>query len=296
MTASLWTFVRRALAGLRATPFVTLATAAAVAASVFLAAAFAGAFAGGRALVRAWGAQAEMTVYLNASLSETEARTLGARVESLVRGSKVRVIAPADALSRLRAELGDLGPALDGLPQNPLPASLEIALDGEAASAATVRALADKLSKLPGVDEVDYGREWLQRLERALAGARAAGLALGVMLLFTTAFLLYNTIRLGVYARREEIEIMKLVGATDGFVRAPFLVEGFLVGAAGGALAALGLWAARVTLWPAVERAITAAGAVAPPISAGWYAAAVAAGAALGLVGSAAAVARFLRT
>ncbi len=109
--------------------------------------------------------------------------------------------------------------------------------------------------------EVDYGAAWLERLQALLAGARTAGLALLALLAGGTAVLVSNTLRLAVFARREEIEIMKLVGATDAFVGAPFLIEGALQGLLGGGLAAGALLGLHAALAP---RVVAAVGLAAP--------------------------------
>ena len=160
-----------------------------------------------------------------------------------------------------------------------------------------LRALAGRVSQVAGVAEVDYGREWVDRLEalgNALRGFGTASLALvGLAALLVVA----NTIRLAVYARRDEIEIMKLVGATDGYVRAPFLLEGALQGLCGAALAVSGLLAVQRLLLPRVAAAFAfTSGAQAPHLSPQHCALLAAAGALVGLCGSYLAVARFLRT
>ena len=154
-----------------------------------------------------------------------------------------------------------------------------------------------RLSKLPGVDDVDYGREWLDRLEALARALRAAGAGATALVLGAAILVVANTIRLAVYARRDEIEIMKLVGATDGYVRLPFLLEGALQGLAGAGLALLGLWAVQQWLLPRAAVAFSfAAGAAIPILHAPEALSLLAFGAAVGLVGSYLAVARFLRT
>jgi cell division transport system permease protein len=145
--------------------------------------------------------------------------------------------------------------------------------------------------------EVDYGTEWLERLELFLRRARAAGLGLLVLVALATAVLVSNTMRLAVYARREEIEIMKLVGATDAFVGAPFLLEGLLQGALAGGLAALALLGLQAALLPRLAAVVgplaaLPAGAALPwPLLLGLPVG----GAAIGLLASGLAILRFLR-
>ncbi len=268
MTHVAWRLLRRALINLWRAPLPSLLAVVTIALALFLGGALAFSILGARTLLTSWGAQATVTAYLDRALSEEQARAV-------------------------RVQLGDLGGALDGLSRNPLPATLELTprRGGE------LRALADRVSNVGGVADVDYGREWVDRLEAlggALRGFGTASLALlGVAALLVVA----NTIRLAVYARRDEIEIMKLVGATDGYVRAPFLLEGALQGLCGAALAAAGLVAVQRLVLPRAAEAFSfASGASAPHLAAQHCALLAAAGALVGLCGSYLAVARSLRT
>jgi cell division transport system permease protein len=166
-----------------------------------------------------------------------------------------------------------------------------------AMKSAELRKLADALGKLPEVVDVDYGRQWLDKLEELGRGLRAAGASATVLILGAAILVVANTIRLAVYARRDEIEIMKLVGATDGYVRLPFLLEGALQGIAGALLALAGLYAVQRFLVPRAQAAFAAAsGASIGPVLPSHLLLLIGFGAAVGLLGSWLAVARFLRT
>src|SRR5207237_10573145 len=162
------------------------------------------------------------------------------RIAETERTASVRYVDRTQALQRLRTELGDLGSALDGLPENPLPPSVEVTPAGSPGPT-EVRALAGRMGKLSHVVEVDYGREWLDRIEALGRAMRNFGTGALALVLAAALLVVANTIRLAVYARRDEIEIMKLVGATDAYVRTPFLLEGMLQGLAGAMLAVVGL-------------------------------------------------------
>jgi cell division transport system permease protein len=144
---------------------------------------------------------------------------------------------------------------------------------------------------------VDFGSAWLERLELFLRRARSAGLFLFAVLSLATAVLVANTLRLAVYARRDEIEIMKLVGATDAFVSTPFLIEGIVQGVLGAALAVAALLATQAALLPRLRAAVVLAGRITradllpTPLLLGL----LAGGAALGLAASALSRGRFLR-
>src|SRR5207253_6111218 len=176
--------------------------------------------------------------------------------------------------------------SLAGPSGNPLPPPLEVTPGtGRPPSAGRLRAA--RLEKLPGVQEVEYGREWLDKLEALGRGLRVFGAGALFTVLGAALLVVANTIRLAVYARRDEIEIMKLVGATDGYVRAPFLLEGALQGLIGAALALGAVLAVQKWLLVSATQAFAfAAGIRAPDLTLGYGAALLGIGAVVGLFGS----------
>jgi cell division transport system permease protein len=222
-----------------------------------------------------------------------EAARLAAR--SLAPDATVEAIPPAQALRRLRASLGDQARVLDGLPEDTLPPSVEVRLPGLTQARAV--ALASRLRDIPGAAAVDDGAVWAARLEDLVERGRQIGLALLAILGAATAILVSNTLKLAVYARRDEIEIMKLVGATDLYVGAPILLEGAIQGLAGGALALATLAAANLVLLPRLQAALPLASRLqhADVLPARLVLTLLVAGALLGTVASAIALRRFLR-
>jgi cell division transport system permease protein len=203
----------------------------------------------------------------------------------------VAVVGRAEALERFRDITGGAA-LLEGLEENPLPSSLEITLAPASRTTEGLRILAAALEGLPGVDEVAHGSDWIEGYARVTSLVRVSGYALGTVLCLATLLIVANTIRLGVYAREDELEILALVGASRTFVRTPFLIEGTLQGAVGGLLAAGLLFVAFRVLVPQLEYGLTFLLGHAVPrfFSVGEVAALVAGGAALGLVGSMAAL------
>ena len=155
--------------------------------------------------------------------------------------ARVEIITPDQALARARRELGEFRDVYDAAF---LPASLEIRLKPGFRDPATVQAVAERVQSYRFVDDVRYGEEWVQKLYSIRNVAGAAGLVLGVAFAAVSIIIIGATIRMTVLARAREISIMRLVGATDGFVRRPFLVDGFLKGVVGGAFALLLSWLA----------------------------------------------------
>jgi cell division transport system permease protein len=290
-----WRLSRRAAVNLWRAPVLSLVSVLTIGLSLFIGATFVLGLLTARTLLNSWGAEPSITLYLDAAVADADARALSQEIRS--RGElDVQYVDARSALNRLRSDLGELGGALDGLTQNPLPPSLEIR-PRAAMSGTSLRILAAELGQMRGVRDVEYGREWLDKLEALGRSLRA--FAAGALLAVIGAALLVvaNTIRLAVYARRDEIEIMKLVGATDAYVRAPFLIEGALQGVLGAAVAVGAVLAAQRWLLPYASQLFSfATGAAAANLLAVHAGGLLGAGALVGLAGSWIAVARFLRT
>ncbi|HVP68967.1 MAG TPA: permease-like cell division protein FtsX [Anaeromyxobacteraceae bacterium] len=282
---------RRAVDALRRGPFVSAVAIGTIFVAVLLTGGFAAAFTGAEGLLSAWARDVPISVYLAADADLERARAEAVR---LAPGARVVAVSPADALRRLRNSLGDQATVLDGVGPEVLPASVEVWSRG---SLADTRALAGRLRAVPGAADVDYGAAWLERLEGVLRKGRAVGLALLGLLATATAVLVANTLRLAVYARRDEIEIMKLVGATDAHVGAPFLLEGLLQGLAGAGLAVAALLGATTALLPWLRSSVPLAVRLSRPdlLPNGLLLALLAGGSALGVASSALALGRFLR-
>ena len=198
--------------------------------------------------------------------------------------ASVKLVTEEQALERARNELGEFeGVFESGI----LPASIELRLKPGLRDPATVATVARRLEAYDFVDDVRYGEEWVERLYRVRNVATAAGVALGITFAMVALIIIGSTIRMAVLARSREIQIMRLVGATDSFIRAPFLVEGFLKGLLGGLLALALTW----VTFRVVGQYVVQASWFAPSLAA----AGVAAGALIGLLGSAFSVGRHLK-
>ena len=194
------------------------------------------------------------------------------------------IVSKEDALARAREELGEFSDVFESAF---LPASIEVRLKDGFRDPRTVQAIADRMSVYPFVDDVRFGEEWVAKLYRLRTLATVAGIALGLAFAAVAVIIIGATIRMAVLARSPEIQIMRLVGATDWFVRLPFLIEGLVKGVLGGVLALVLLWSAHAV----VNRYFVRSAFFEAPIAV----AGVAAGALLGLVGSAVSVGRHLR-
>jgi cell division transport system permease protein len=146
-------------------------------------------------------------------------------------------ISKQDAMKSLRRQLGEKAGLLDGLTENPLPASLEIILSRDEIDDSLPYELKRKLESIENVDEVQYSQEWIDQIQAVMGAIEIVGLVFGGLLFLAALFIVTNTIKLTIYSRKDEIEILKLVGATNGFVKAPFLIEGSIQGFLGGSVA-----------------------------------------------------------
>ena len=155
--------------------------------------------------------------------------------------AKVDYITSEQALERARAEMEEFQ---DVFETDVLPASLEIRLKSGMTDPETIRLVADRIRSYVFIDDIRYGQEWVEKLHRVRTIATVTGIILGLAFAAVAVIIIGATIRMAVLARAREISIMRLVGATDGFIRRPFLVEGFIKGILGGALALLLTWIA----------------------------------------------------
>lgn len=188
------------------------------------------------------GRELQIMLYLDKGLSG-QAR---ARVEEAVRAGKevesVEYCSPRKALRSLEEAMGEAARVLKGLPENPLPGSLEVRLKGPYRNMETIEKIASRLSGIEGVADVEYGGGWMKRFFAFIRILRWLALSLGLLLLFASVIVISSTLTLGFYSRKEEIEILRLVGATESYIRFPFFLESLLQGIGGAALALALLW------------------------------------------------------
>lgn len=154
---------------------------------------------------------------------------------------RVDYVSKEQALERARREMGEFADVFEA---GVLPASIEVQLRPGMRSPAIVKSVADRIRTYGFVDDVRYGEEWVEKLYRLRNIATVAGIALGVAFAAVAVIIIGATIRMTVLARAKEISIMRLVGATDMFIRLPFLIDGLVKGVLGGLLALLFVWVA----------------------------------------------------
>ncbi len=193
-------------------------------------------------LLARWTAGAEFSVFLRDDATSEQRGMVEALIDQSGATSGREYVSKEQALTRFRAEFADLASLTNGLDGNPFPASLEVRLVRAAEQDGRADVLLRRVVTLPGVSDVRYDREWLSRVGEGLDALRTGAFGLALLMAVAAAVTVASVVRLSLDARREEIEIMELVGASMTFIRGPFVAEGLLQGGLGAALALLLLW------------------------------------------------------
>jgi cell division transport system permease protein len=188
-----------------------------------------------------WRDAAEFSVYLNDAASAEQRAAIEQTLRQSAVVGAIDVVSKDEALRRFKQNFGALADVSSDLPSNPLPASVEVRLRTNA-NPPDVEALAQAAARLPGVADVRYDRQWIERLMYAVGVVRAGGFALAALLVFAASLTVASVVRLALFARREEIHIMQLVGAPIAYIRGPFIVEGLIQGGIGAIIALVALW------------------------------------------------------
>jgi cell division transport system permease protein len=234
-------FLRKALGNIWINPFLSLVTLSTIAISMLILGLFSLIYLNVQQSLQQMGGELQITAYLQETISSEQAKVLRSKVADWPEVEKITYLSKEQALARFRSQLREYAGILEGLKENPLPASLELTLMPQYGRSGNIKELSTRLGRLPGVAEVQYGRKWMAKLRVFVEVMKLVGITVGGLLLIATIFVISNTIKLTFYSRREELEIMRLVGATDFFIKAPFLIEGLLHGLGGALLAAGGL-------------------------------------------------------
>jgi cell division transport system permease protein len=187
-----------------------------------------------------WEGKIHVISYVRDGLSPHEVENLERHIHELMEVRSVKYVSKSDAGLLYKRFFGNQKGILEGLDLDILPASFEIRLKKEFYQGQGVKGFVKKLSQIKGITDIQYGGEWISRLSTIVHLLRWGQWIVGGILFLAISFIISNTIKLSIYARKEEIEIMRLVGATEGNIKIPFLIEGLFQGASG-AILSLGL-------------------------------------------------------
>lgn len=229
-------FIREVIHSLRRNNWMSVASIGTVAVSLFIFGMFLMLVMNMNKMVDAMESQVQIMVYLEDDFSRDDARDLEVDLKKMQGVEKVTFVPKEEAMEKFKERLGDQKTLLDALDEtNPLPDSFEVmVLQPE-----MVKTAAENIEKFEGVDSAKYGQDVMEHLFDITRLIRIFGFALMMVLALATLFIISNTIRLTVFARRKEIAIMKYVGATDWFIRWPFVLEGIVMGFLGSLIASV---------------------------------------------------------
>ena len=177
-----------------------------------------------------WGKRMQVIVYLEVKSTDEAISAVKESISRLPQTERVTYISKEQSLITLKKSLQSQADILDSLDENPLPPSFEVQLKEEHTTQKSLQAFVDEVKKLETVIDADYGQEWLKKFSAFISMIKLVGMGIGGFLLLATIFIISNTIKLTIYSRREEIEIMKLVGATNFSIQIPFFLEGITQG------------------------------------------------------------------
>ena len=223
-------YTRRALKDILENPFLNAVAIITIALSVMIVSAFGLFFLNLQDMFNAWKTGVRIMVYLAPDTSEAQRLDTRYRLQSISGIEKIRFIGKDEALRLLKKRMPRQASLLDNLRENPLPDAFEVTLVSGSNSPEKIEFLAQRIEGLPSVSEVEYGQQWIERFANFFNLFKLAGYGVGTLFFMATVFIAANTIRLVLYTRREEIGIMRLVGATDGFIKFPYYLEGLIQG------------------------------------------------------------------
>lgn len=186
--------------------------------------------------------QFSIMAYLKDNISEQETQLIVNSLKNRPNVEKVNYISKIDALKELKTSIKNADYVLEGLNENPLPASLEIRLKKEAVNPEIVRQFVADIKKIKDIEDIQYGEKLLSSIQFIKTGMQTLGLFVMVLMTAGITFICYSTIKILFYRKKEEVETLKLLGATSCFIRAPFILEGGIIGATGGLISMLTLF------------------------------------------------------
>lgn len=226
-------FLGRAILNLRQNVMVNVLTIGTISLALLIVSLFLLVFVNLESTAEEWSGKIQVTAYFDQELPPQELNQVMSRIKAIEGTSQVSYVNKNEAMKRFRSRLKGQETLLDGVPADVLPASVEIALKRSSRQEGAIEHYVAQLKKIPGINEVQYGEEWVRRFNAFMNFLRFLGALLGAFLVLAVLFIVSNTIRLTIYARKDELEVMELVGATRFFIKAPFLVEGMIQGAIG---------------------------------------------------------------
>ncbi len=237
-------FIKKALQDISDNRFLNVVTVVTIGLAILIISSFSLFFFNTNALLNSWKQGIRVLVYLKSDATDANRLDLRYQLQQLKEIQELTFISKDTALERLKNQMQNQSALLENLNKNPLPDAFEIRIVDASRELNQVAALAKKIQTFPQVAEVEYGQHFIARFSHIINIFKFVGYALGGLFFVATLFIIANTIRLVLYSRREEIEIMRLVGATDRFITGPFYIEGLILSALGATLGLIALFIA----------------------------------------------------
>lgn len=227
-------FYKKALQDIWSNKFLNTITVMTIALSILILSSFVLFFINASDIMTEWKKGIRIMAYLGTEVPKEKYPEIKQEIIGLYGVQDVRFISKTEAFELLKEQMKRQSSILDDLRENPLPDAFEIRMNELSQDINKVEDLARRIEAIASIEDVEYGQSWVGRFAHVFNLFRFAGYAMGGLFFMAVVFIMANTVRLVLYSRREEVEIMKLVGATDHFINAPFYIECLILGALGG--------------------------------------------------------------
>ena len=228
------TYYHRAVQDIRDNGFLSSVTIITIALSVLIVSAFALFFTNAGNVMDYWEKGVKIMAYLKPGTSQKNLHDIKRNIQKIYGVQNVNFISKEEAFKKLKKQMKRQSSILMDLNENPLPDAFEICMIPSSQRSEKVEEVAKKIESMSSIDDIEYGQKWLKRFTNIFDLFRLAGYTMGGIFFIAAVFIMTNTIRLAIYMRREEIEIMRLVGASGNFIKCPFYIESIIQGTLGG--------------------------------------------------------------
>ena len=249
-------FFKRAVEDFRNNRLLNIITLLTISLSILIVSAFILFFINTNEIMNFWKKGLRVMAYLKPELSNSKLPDLTRRIQSISGVKNVRFVSKKEAFTQLKAQMKRQASLFDNLVENPLPDAFEIQMNAATQTWDKVEFLAAKIEALDEVQEVEYGQRWLGRYTHIFNLFKLTGYAMCGIFIMAAVFIMANTIRLVIYSRRDEIEIMRLVGAAERFIKVPFYFQGLLQGALGASIGLAVLFFAYLVIASNIEQGL----------------------------------------
>jgi cell division transport system permease protein len=250
-------YFKHALRDIGKNRFVNAVSIITIALSVIITCSFILFFINTTEILTLWKKGVRIMAYLYQDVPAEKIPEIQKKISGLYSVEDVRFISKEEAFDVLKQQMKRQSSLLENLKENPLPNAFEIRMIASSQTWEKIENLASQIQSIPQIEEVEYGQRWLARFSYIINLFKLSGYVLGILFSVASVFIVANTVRLVLYSRRDEIEIMRLVGASDGFIKVPFYIEGIILGALGGIIGLIVLFTAFVSITSNIDQSIT---------------------------------------